>query len=40
MRGVFKDWNDIQQHIKELRDEWDDHPELEDIPTEVERPAS
>lgn len=40
MRGVFKDWNDIQQHIKELRDEWDDHPELEDGPPVAERPAS
>lgn len=30
LRPLYRDWDDIQQHIKELRDEWDDHPELED----------
>lgn len=32
LRPLYRDWDDIQQHIKELRDEWDDHPELEDGP--------
>ena len=32
LRPLYRDWDDIQQHIKELRDEWDDHPELEDAP--------
>ncbi len=27
LRPYFKDWTDIQQHIEELRDEWDDFEE-------------
>jgi AbrB family looped-hinge helix DNA binding protein len=30
LRGMYRDWDDIQQHIRELRDEWDDHPEQDD----------
>lgn len=40
MRGMFKDWDDIQRHVKELRDEWDDFAELEDDPLVVDRAAS
>lgn len=32
LRPLYRDWEDIQQHIKELRDEWDDHPEPDDVP--------
>lgn len=32
LRPLYRDWDDILQHIKELRDEWDDHPEVEDAP--------
>lgn len=32
LRPLYRDWDDIQQHIKELRDEWDDHPDLEEVP--------
>jgi AbrB family looped-hinge helix DNA binding protein len=31
LRPFFKDWDDILQHIKELRDEWDDFEELDDL---------
>lgn len=26
LRPYYRDWEDIQQHIKELREEWDDDP--------------
>lgn len=39
LRPFFKDWEDIQQHIRELRDEWDDFEELGDAPVD-ERAAS
>jgi AbrB family looped-hinge helix DNA binding protein len=32
LRPFFKDWEDIQQHIKELRDEWDDFEEMDEPP--------
>lgn len=38
LRPLYRDWDDIQQHIRELRAEWDDHPELEDAP-EMENPG-
>lgn len=34
LRPFFKDWEDIQQHIRELRDEWDDFEELGDVPVD------
>lgn len=35
LRPFFKDWDDILQHIKELRDEWDDFEELEESAEDV-----
>lgn len=32
LRPYYQDWNDIQQHVRELREEWDDDLELDDIP--------
>lgn len=35
MKGMFKDWDDIQAYVKALRDEWEDDPELDDpLPVE------
>jgi AbrB family looped-hinge helix DNA binding protein len=34
LRPFFKDWEDIQQHIRELRDEWDDFEELDESPVD------
>ena len=31
LRPLYRDWDDIQQHIRELRDEWDDFSEPEDV---------
>lgn len=30
LRPLYRDWDDIQQHVQELRAEWDDFPEGED----------
>lgn len=34
LRPFFKDWEDIQQHIRELRDEWDDFEDPVEPPVE------
>ncbi len=36
MKGMFRDWDDIQAYVKELRDEWEDDPEL-DGPLTIEQ---
>lgn len=39
LRPFFKDWDDIQQHIKELREEWNDFDGLDDVPVGERAPG-